>query len=304
MQTPLRAHWQILLCVGSLATGACGAPRAADRARSDEAAQATTASATSDPHVIIIVATDFSFDAPAQISAGITKVHLVDQGHELHHVQLIRLADGKTAADLAAALKQPGPPPSWVSFASGPNAPVPGGGTSDATVMLEPGNYVMVCAIPSADQVPHMAKGMVKPLVVVANTDAPGSVLAEPTSDVTLALNEYGFVVAPSIAAGAHTFRVDNHGVQPHEVLLVRMAPGKKALDLTAWVEKQVGPPPAEPLGGLTGLSSGSHAYFTADLPPGRYAFLCFLPDTKDGRPHVAHGMIKDFTVGPPAAAT
>jgi len=41
-----------------------------------------------------------------------------------------------------------------------------------------------------------------------------------------------------------------------------------------------------------------SHEMIIAQLPePGAYKFLCFLPDAKDGKPHVAHGMLSQVTV-------
>ena len=33
------------------------------------------------------------------------------------------------------------------------------------------------------------------------------------------------------------------------------------------------------------------------DLTPGEYALLCFVPDAGDGKPHVAHGMVRQVTV-------
>ena len=35
----------------------------------------------------------------------------------------------------------------------------------------------------------------------------------------------------------------------------------------------------------------------TASFTPGDYTLLCFVPDAKDGKPHIAHGMVKNFTV-------
>lgn len=230
--------------------------------------------------VVTVIATDYSFDAPAQIPAGLTTIALVNRGHELHHVQLIRLSDVKT------------PLPIWALAAGGPNGAAPGA-TSEATVMLEPGNYVMLCWIPGADHVPHTAKGMARSLTVTAVTNIAAG---EPQSDLTLTLTEYAFTLSAPITRGTHTLRVENEGMQPHEALLVRLAPNKRASDLVAWVDHQVGPPPAEPLGGLTMISHGVHAYFTRDFTPGRYAFLCFAPDPT-GQSHAAHGMIKEITV-------
>ncbi|MEX1186869.1 MAG: hypothetical protein WEA80_09795 [Gemmatimonadaceae bacterium] len=55
--------------------------------------------------------------------------------------------------------------------------------------------------------------------------------------------------------------------------------------------------PPGSFLGGVSGLSSRERAYFTADLRPWTYTLVCFVPDHKDGKPHIAHGMFRDITV-------
>ena len=278
MSTTMRVIGSSILALG---LSACSAP---DAHRGGAAVAA--------PREMTVVAKEFKFEAPASVPAGLTTIHLVNQGHELHHILLIRLADGKTPADLAAAMQQPGPPPAWAISTGGPNAPAPGG-SSQATVMLVPGNYVLLCVIPSADKVPHFAKGMVSALTVMADSASQG----EPLADDTLALTDYAFALSAPIVAGARTMRVENHGGLNHEAFLIRLAPGKTGADVVAWVDNQVGPPPGQPIGGITDIPAGRHVFFTSDFVPGNYAFLCFVPDSKDGKPHVAHGMIKDITI-------
>src|SRR2546426_12834058 len=132
---------------------------------------ARPASQAAGPNVVTIPATDYAFGVPDTIPAGLTTFRLVNRGKELHHASLVRLGDGKTVADfqagLAAAMKSHAPPPSWMTFAGGPNA-VTLGDTGVAMQMLEPGAYVFVCWIPSLDGVPHVMKGMMHPLVVTA----------------------------------------------------------------------------------------------------------------------------------------
>lgn len=45
------------------------------------------------------------------------------------------------------------------------------------------------------------------------------------------------------------------------------------------------------------GLSQGRTNVVHIDLTPGQYAFFCHLPDAGDGKPHVAHGMMKESTI-------
>jgi hypothetical protein len=119
------------------------------------------------PETVTVTAHDYSLDAPDTLPEGAVTLRLLNQGKEFHHLWLVRLDEGKTAEDLLAALKRRAPLAGLVEDLGGPNAPMPGGGESNATVMLTPGNYVMACLIPSRDGVPHVMKGMMRPLTVV-----------------------------------------------------------------------------------------------------------------------------------------
>jgi hypothetical protein len=50
-------------------------------------------------------------------------------------------------------------------------------------------------------------------------------------------------------------------------------------------------------MGGITDIVPGDVVYLQVDVPAGEYAFICFDPDAKDGKPHFMHGMIKKVTV-------
>ena len=53
----------------------------------------------------------------------------------------------------------------------------------------------------------------------------------------------------------------------------------------------------AEPLGGVVFLDKDGRGTFEVELTPGDYGLICFVPDAKDGKPHLAHGMVKTITV-------
>jgi hypothetical protein len=250
-------------------------------------------STTDNGNVVNVTASDFSFDAPADAPAGFTTFRLTNRGPSPHHVQLIRLEQGKTADDFIAALKAGGPPPQWAILAGGPNPPEVGSTTS-TTVLLEPGNYAIVCFIPGPDGVPHLMKGMVHPLKVSAST---GPAAPEPTADLVVKLVDFDFQLSAPLTAGHHVIRVENDGGQPHEIALVQLKPGKEPMDFAAWGLKQEGAAPGALFGGVSGIMPGAHAFATVDLPPGDYALLCFFPDGKDGKPHFVHGMVKKITV-------
>jgi plastocyanin len=262
-----------------------------------QVASATTAdSSSAAPAVVTVTANDFSFEAPGRVSAGVVTMRLVNNGKELHHAQMIRIEEGKTMDDIAKALKNPGPPPSWVKWVGGPNAVLPGKETHSTSV-LTPGLYAYLCFIPSPDRVIHASKGMILPFEVTPATTASASDL--PAPDVTIKLVDYDFKLSAPLTPGKRTILVENDGPQPHEIALLKLAPGKTVADFAAWDEGGMkGPPPAEPIGGVVALDKGARATFTVDLTAGNYGLLCFVPDTKDGRPHLAHGMIKTIKVG------
>ena len=287
--------WTMLAAALVISNAACTIDGASDETGRGSQAYAQTPSAS--PTLLTVTATDFAFAAPATVPAGLTTVRLVSQGREMHHAQLVRLQDGHTVEELTQAIAAGGAHgqmPAWAQFVGGPNVPAPGNAT-EATMELEPGSYALVCFIPSGDGVPHMMKGMIKPLTVVPSPAA-ARARAE-VADVRMVLRDYSFQITPDISAGRHTIRVENAAAQPHEVVLMRLAQGKSPQDLLAWLEKQDGPPPATPMGGTSFLSTGEVNQFTADFAPGEYALLCFVPDAGNGAPHVAHGMVRQITV-------
>jgi len=256
---------------------------------------APPAAAAAKANVVTITASDFAFAAPDTIPAGLTTVELVNHGQEVHQAVFLRIDSGKTAADLQTMMKNPDAPiPAWLTFPLGVGGIVPGD-SANSTATLSPGHYAMVCFLPSPDGTPHVAKGMVRPIEVAATSaqSAP-----EPASDLTITMKDYTWDLSAPPTAGTHTIRVENVGPQLHEIQMFQMAPGKSAKDLMAWMGGGMkGPPPAKPVGGYAGLTVGLHGFFTATFAPGKYVFVCYVPDKKDNKPHMMHGMVKEITV-------
>lgn len=251
--------------------------------------------------VVTVHASEFAFSAPKSIAAGQTTFRLVNDGKMLHHITILKLEQGKTMKDLDAAMKVPdAPPPTWLVPVGGPNAAVPGS-TIEATLDLAPGNYVLVCMIPSpGDPTPHMMKGMVAPLTVSAAsgvTQAGGAFAPTPAPDVHLVLKDYGFQFSKPITAGKHTIHVMNEGPQEHEVIMLKLAPGKHVADFNKWALGDMqGPPPAMPIAGMAAMAKSRTGIFTDDFTPGTYAITCYVP-APDKKMHSEHGMSTEFTV-------
>lgn len=243
---------------------------------------------------VIVHAKNFSFDLPDTLVGGVVRFELVNEGApEFHHLSIARVLGDYTTKDFLEEMKS-GTSPAWAKAMGGPNPSTVTGQNSNATMDLKPGHYMALCFIAGPDGVPHLMKGMVKDFVVTAAAE-PAAVM--PPADITIKLADYSFTATPALSAGHHTIRVENEAAQEHEVVLIKLEPGKTVNDAIAWGEKMTGPPPATIIGGVAGLSNGAVNEFDVDLTAGDYAFLCFVPDAKDGKPHALHGMKQQFKV-------
>ena len=255
-------------------------------------------SATAEPAALATInlrATDYKFEGPDTVSAGPTWVRMTNDGKEFHHVVIVHMDSGHTVDELLKSMGS-GPPPAWAQPVGGPIAPSPGGAATTTAVPLRPGSYALICMVPSPDGVPHVAKGMVRQMTV---TPAASAAAAAPiVNTTTMTLADYSFTLSTPLTAGKNTIKVVNTAAQPHEVVIVRIAPGKTVQDVAAFAEKPVGAPPGEVVGGSSFVAGNVSNFIDIDLTPGDYGFICFLPDAKDGKPHVAHGMIQAFKIG------
>ena len=253
---------------------------------------------TAKANVVTVTTVDYAFQAPDTIAAGRTTLRLVNNGKDFHHIWLIKLEGGHTLPELVEATKKQGPMPKWAVDVGGPNSPMPGGENS-ATLDLEPGKYVMVCVIPAmADGQPHFMKGMVKEITVAPRVGVEqAGKSAAPKPDVTMTLDDYSFTTSAPITSATKTIRIQNAAAQSHEVVLMKLDAGVTPEQFLQALEKPQGPPPGKILGGVTGIAKGRTIDLTASFTPGDYTLLCFVPDAKDGKPHIAHGMVKNFAV-------
>ena len=262
-----------------------------------EVSPSTSASGSGSVNELTIEAADFKFGAPAQTPAGVTRIVVKNVGQEEHQAQVARLAEGKTFADLTAALQQPDPTAALalLTLDGGPTGVAPG--ASVATFSnLAPGQYALLCFVESADGTPHLAKGMIAPLEVTGTAvDAP-----LPAGDAELTLQDFAFTGVTSLAAGQHTVTVSNKGPQPHEATLVKLDEGTTVEQVVAAftsAEQPSGPPPWTSAGGIAGIAAGTTAAMEVNVEAGDYAFICFVPDPGSGKPHAALGMVGAVTV-------
>jgi hypothetical protein len=293
----LRASLSTLSGILVLALGACAHKEAAPAAGSAASGAAATPSAASTaPPEVRFVARDFAFEGPDTIAAGMTTLVLHNAGPSLHHVLLLRLANGRTAEDLRAAVlggKPPGVWGSWFVMAGGVS-PVDPGKDARATLMIEPGAYAVVCLVSAPGHVPHMRRGMITGLTVTPSTPPAATTR---TSDLTLTEVDFAYAFSSPPTAGRHVIEVWNAGKQPHELQLIRLAPGKTLADLERWTRTLEGAPPGESLGGAAPMAPGQVEYVPVDLTPGDYVAFCLVLDRATHKTHMAQGMVLPFTI-------
>lgn len=108
---------------------------------------------------------DFSFILPADIKAGKQIWKVINDGAQAHEINFMKLAEGKTLADVGAWMAKPeGAPP--FQNVGGYNAMDPNA-TGWIDLDLTPGQYVAICHVPDpASGKPHDALGMVLPFTV------------------------------------------------------------------------------------------------------------------------------------------
>lgn len=105
---------------------------------------------------------------------------------------------------------------------------------------------------------------------------------------------DWAFANVPDeIHSGRVSFAVDYAGADEHEMVVFRRNDG-----VTESLDELMELPGDEMMGkvtmtGVTWGSPGSHSYLPADLEPGTYFLLCFLPQhgDEDGMPHFMVGM-------------
>lgn len=303
----MTAHstWRRLAALGlalTLVAVGCGDDDEGDAAPDVDDVTETTAGdeteggedADTAPGQVAVVAQDYSFEAPTTMEGGVVELEMDNQGAEEHHVQFARLNEGVTFEDFTGAFQQ-GEEAALplISFEGGVGTTMPGN-TASATTDLAAGDYALICFVAGEDGVPHAAKGMLMPLEVTE----PAATAAAPEADATVTMTDFAYELPDEFEATG-TVEFVNEGEQPHEANIVGLREGDSDTFLEFFAEP-AGPPPFTSSGGFQALSVGAGSGYVdlSQLDPGRYAFVCFIPDALgDGAPHFTKGMIAQFEV-------
>ncbi len=107
---------------------------------------------------------------------------------------------------------------------------------------------------------------------------------------------EYDFEVSEPPALGETTFTLRNEGKEKHELIVFKLKTDRSAKKVLGLPQKE-GRKLMEEVGGTFAKPGArGHKPIRAELTPGVYALVCFVP-TPDGIPHFAKGMVEEIIV-------
>lgn len=244
--------------------------------------------------VVRLEAGEFFIKAPDTVSAGLTTFVLHQVGDMLndqkktlaasrapvspendptrafHMVWVMRLDSGHTVNEwYGATLK--GEKIQWATNVGGPSFAEPPGATN-ATMVLRPGNYVLVCYVGSARDDKkryHLMNGMFKPLTV---RPASANTQALPRGDVSAVISGTGQVTLNgTLRRGTQSILVTNETAKAIEFTVHRIKTGRSATETLTWRRAHGTDYPFESVGGFSDVPPGESLLTTISFEPGTY---------------------------------
>ncbi len=278
------------------------------------------------PGFVELRAVGKTFEGPSAIPHGWTTFRFVNASPMVHFALIDRLPEGVTVEDFnglmvafqaamdamnsgdAEAIEAAfGRFPAWVGDLARNGGPgfLSAGMTGEATVYLEPGQYVIECYVKS-DGIFHTTPpgegvpGMVLPLTV---SEVPNG-RAEPSANATVTIRNDGFELTDgALNTGRNTLRVEFAEQQAfpsfvgNDIHIMRVDGADDIARADGWFDWRLpagleDPAPVTLLGGLNDLAAGEHGYITVDLDAGDYALIAEVPAP------AAAGLVLPFSVG------
>jgi hypothetical protein len=243
-------------------------------------------------HVVDVAQGEFFLRAPDTIPAGLVTFRLSQIGDRLtnpskveaenlapatrdndptrafHMLWVARLEPGRTVSEWYDAHVK-GEPTPWAVDLGGPASAEPPG-TSNATMVLQPGNYVLVCHVGGAREDKsrnHLLKGMFRALTVL-----PGSASAAemPRADATARITGTGQIeLEGTLRRGPQRIRVINETAKEHEFNVLRVITGRTSREALTWRRIDGTARPFASLGGLSDVPPGATLTTTIDFGVG-----------------------------------
>lgn len=280
----------------------------------DDTTAREPATSSAGPRVLQLSVANGAFQAPDTVDAGWTTLRFTNDSDEpVHYAHIVRLDSARSVQELveyyAKAIRESGPRPDWIVRFGGPGA-AGAHQTASVTQNLVPGHYVWICPVENESGEPHFGAGEYRQFVVRASDATAAGGTAAPVASATIRLVNHAFEHDSSLMkAGRHTIHVVNEGQEPHDMNMMKLAPGRSMEDVQRFLnperarrpgEKDDPPPPLHEIGSVVGgvaaMAPSMSAYFDAELTPGEYVLFCMVT-APDGRSHIEHGMIRQIRV-------
>jgi len=240
----------------------------------------------SGPNSVDVRVTDSAIEVPGALKPGFTTFNISGESEGDNHLLFIRANDGTTQEAMEAGIRaNDGSGDSLVSIVGG-NGGMPQGESLKITIELKQGIYSVILFTDEGDLAAHS----------FFTVDGTSSKTAPPEADGVIAMGPGLTFAVPSGFDGSGTFEVVNNDTETHEAAVVRLLDGATMTDVRDWaINGFAGPPPFAPAGGFGALDGGSRGWIEADVAPGQYALICWIPGP-DGLPHWINGMSAEFT--------
>jgi len=242
----------------------------------------------------VVTSFEYGFKAPETIEAGLVTVRLVNHGKSGHQVAFARLDDSSSLVRVMRSLVDDRGLTSGIHWVGGVESALPGD-SSETTLALLPGKYVIVCEYDGDNGHSHVSMGMIRPLTV--SSGAGNADFDLPTTAATIRLSDYRIELSAPLHAGKQLVRVQNDGVHFHHLILSRLVGNTTLAELDKWDGKSKPAPIEDVNGGAAVLDPGQASVIALDLKPGRYAIGCILSDGPGAKPHYMLGMEKEVTI-------
>ena len=270
-----------------------------------------------------VVTTGMDFELVDTISAGWTTFKYINNSLEPHFFILEKMPDSLgiedykkdlippfmeafkyfEKGDIPSGMKEFEKIPEWfyrLEIAGGVGLTSPKK-TTESTIHLEPGKYVMECYVRMPNGMAHVFMGMLKELVVVEKENEN----IEPKAAYEISLSsETGIVFVDSLKAGKYTMSVyfedqkKYEHMLGHDVNLVKIAHDSLIVSLGEWLNssdiKAFRSPASDGLtflGGVEDLPEKNKGYITTDLKKGSYILISEIPQVLERK------MYKTFKV-------
>jgi uncharacterized cupredoxin-like copper-binding protein len=243
---------------------------------------------------LVITAYEYSFQAPDSVPAGVVTVRFIDRGRKAHQLAMARLDDTSSLDRVMRSLIADKVRTGGLRWVGGVESAIPGE-SSETTLPLASGRYVIICAYDGDNGHAHMSLGMIRSLLVTPGAQVTTRSL--PATPTTIELSDYHIAFSSPLHSGKQLVRVVNVGKQRHHLVIGRIVGNATTDEIMKWDGKSQPAPLEDMSGGAAAMDPGQASVIKMDLTPGRYELACVLADDGKSTLHYLLGMHQEIAI-------